>query len=149
MTNMNSTAADNEKPIGRFPSVGVVQDIDLEHLDKTSREFILDDSESKVVIAENREQADKVLAFLDESEFVKTVVVMNDDSYDRENVITFSELLQSGESHKSSADFDFEDRARLAKPDDLLTLIYTSGTTGAPKGVMLTHNNIVTNIKEN
>lgn len=109
--------------------------------------FILDDSESKVVFAEDREQTDKVLAFLDESEFLKTVVVMNDDSYDRDNVITFSELIESGEDHKSTAGFEFDERARSAKADDLLTLIYTSGTTGNPKGVMLTHNNIVTNIK--
>ena len=109
--------------------------------------FILDDCESKVVITENREQADKVLDFLDDSEFIKTVVVMDDDSYDRDNVIAFSELTQLGEDHNSSAGFDFEERARSAKADDLLTLIYTSGTTGNPKGVMLTHNNIVTNIK--
>ena len=44
------------------------------------------------------------------------------------------------------ADFDFEAAWRAVEPDDLLTLIYTSGTTGPPKGVQLTHANLVAGI---
>jgi long-chain acyl-CoA synthetase len=44
------------------------------------------------------------------------------------------------------ADFDFEQAWRAVEPDDLLTLIYTSGTTGPPKGVQLTHANLVAGI---
>jgi long-subunit acyl-CoA synthetase (AMP-forming) len=43
----------------------------------------------------------------------------------------------------AAEDFDFEAAWRAVKPDDLLTLIYTSGTTGPPKGVQLTHSNLV------
>jgi long-chain acyl-CoA synthetase len=46
------------------------------------------------------------------------------------------------ESH-GAADFDFEAAWRAVGPDDLLTLIYTSGTTGPPKGVQLTHSNLI------
>jgi long-chain acyl-CoA synthetase len=51
---------------------------------------------------------------------------------------TLAELEASG-----SADFDFDAAWRAVEPDDVLTLIYTSGTTGPPKGVQLTHANMV------
>ena len=40
-------------------------------------------------------------------------------------------------------DFDLEPRSTQVEPDDLLTLIYTSGTTGPPKGVQLSHRNLM------
>lgn len=109
--------------------------------------FILDDSQSKVIFVENREQEEKVLTFFDDSEFLKRIVVMNDDGFDKEGVHVFQDLLEMGRSHLEKPPFDFEERANSVVPDDLLTLVYTSGTTGKPKGVMLTHNNLVTNIK--
>ena len=44
-------------------------------------------------------------------------------------------------------DFDFEAAWRAVEPDDLLTLIYTSGTTGPPKGVELTHANMLAELR--
>ncbi|MFQ6676246.1 MAG: AMP-dependent synthetase/ligase [Fidelibacterota bacterium] len=109
--------------------------------------FILDDSGSKAVLVEDREQAEKVLTFFDESESLKDLIVLNDEDLQREGTHTFSALVEEGKTFKESAGFDFEERAGSAKPDDLLTLIYTSGTTGEPKGVMLTHDNLASNIK--
>jgi long-subunit acyl-CoA synthetase (AMP-forming) len=55
-------------------------------------------------------------------------------------------VVERGLDAQAPADFDFEAAWRAVQPDDLLTLIYTSGTTGPPKGVQLTHANLVAGI---
>jgi len=58
-----------------------------------------------------------------------------------EGTITLAEL-----EARTSPDFDFETSWRAVQPDDVLTIIYTSGTTGPPKGVELTHANLIAEI---
>jgi long-subunit acyl-CoA synthetase (AMP-forming) len=55
-------------------------------------------------------------------------------------------LVEDGGVEEQAPGFDFEAAWRAVQPDDLLTLIYTSGTTGPPKGVQLTHANLVAGI---
>jgi long-chain acyl-CoA synthetase len=57
---------------------------------------------------------------------------------------SWNEILELGED--TSNQNEVENRKNAVKPEDLATLIYTSGTTGRPKGVMLSHNNIVQNV---
>jgi len=116
--------------------------------------YILKHSESRVVFAEDEEQADKILEMWDDCPDLKVLVVMNDarvtgktNEGDERTIISFIDLLEQGQEYGQEKNLDFETMCKACKPDDLLTLIYTSGTTGEPKGVMLTHHNMVSNVE--
>lgn len=116
--------------------------------------YILKHSESRVVFAENEEQADKILDVWDDCPELQVLVVMNDARVtrkqaekDHRQIISFIELLDLGHGYGKDQGLDFEAQCKAHTPDDVLTLIYTSGTTGDPKGVILTHHNLVTNIE--
>ena len=71
---------------------------------------------------------------------------MDDQSDHSSNIFSFSEILEKGDGYISENGFNLKESAKTAKPEDLLTIIYTSGTTGNPKGVMLTHKNLASNV---
>jgi len=107
-------------------------------------EYILKDSNTKVLFAEDLEQLDKILSIWDNCPELNKVVVL-DNSYSGEDdkIVNLDSFLSVGEKSEGDGSSLMAD----SNPDDLLTLIYTSGTTGNPKGVMLTHDNLISNIK--
>jgi long-chain acyl-CoA synthetase len=108
-------------------------------LAESQLQFILTDCEPKVAIAEDLEQLAKIQRARVDS--IKTLVLIQGDP--PENVRRFSELVEIGKSFTGKM---FHDRLLQTRPDDLATILYTSGTTGVPKGVMLSHRNIVSNV---
>jgi long-chain acyl-CoA synthetase len=104
--------------------------------------YMLRDSGAKAAVLSTREQYEKLMAAGDLPE-LEHVVVMDAGEFD--GAESFAKLME-GAAAKQSRDAAFDAMVNEAKPDDLATIIYTSGTTGEPKGVMLTHGNLASNI---
>lgn len=113
--------------------------------------FILEHSEAKLCFASNKMIADKVMAAAIGLPNLKKIITFNKLDAQPENVSCFEDMMaaQSGSSYSpAEADKYFAECVSKHKPDDLLTIIYTSGTTGNPKGVCLSHKNILANIEQ-
>jgi long-chain acyl-CoA synthetase len=79
--------------------------------------------------------------------FEKKITVEKIITYGFENnSITFESLILLGKKAAETQKYNFEDLVKSAKADDLATIIYTSGSTGNPKGVEITHANLVSQI---
>jgi len=102
--------------------------------------FIFDDAEIKICFVENVELFKKVEGLIDQIPSLKAIYTFDEV----ERAKNWNEIMKTG---------DGGDTKRLARirgeidPEDLATIIYTSGTTGDPKGVMLSHRNITSNIE--
>jgi fatty-acyl-CoA synthase len=72
--------------------------------------------------------------------FLKNVIVLGDRQYP--GTFSWDDIMKLGDSVSDEA---LDERLNSLEPDDVINMQYTSGTTGFPKGVMLTHNNIVNN----
>ncbi len=111
-------------------------------------EFILNDSESKGIIVSNNFQLNKILKIRENCKHLKFIIVLNEiDTADKKNVFTFNEVKKLGEKCEVEHYGLLDERRGLISEDDVCTIIYTSGTTGVPKGVVLTHKNIISNVK--
>ena len=100
--------------------------------------FIVANSGSRVVIAEDQTQLDKLLEHRTELPDVSKVVLI-DGNGDGDWVITLAELEQLGKQLLADSPNAIDERVAAIGPGQLASLIYTSGTTGRPKGVRLTH----------
>ena len=103
-------------------------------------------SDSRGVIVSDQEQAAKVLEVLDDLPALEFMV-----SFDEIDVASGIECLSWGElqqrGRQSDAAAEISKRECSVQREDLATILYTSGTTGDPKGVMLSHGNILSNVK--
>lgn len=107
--------------------------------------YLLEHSESKGVFCSTQEQLDKILEVRDRLSSLDLVVVF--DPIDVDGVSRFDALVGDGESDEA-ARRRFGESLESVAPGDLASIIYTSGTTGVPKGVMLSHANMATNIRD-
>ena len=102
--------------------------------------FILNDSGARVVAVSTKTQLEKILAVRQQTP-VEQILAM--DAVETPQAVQMQELMLRGPAKPNP---EFDARSAAITPDDLATIIYTSGTTGTPKGAMLTHGNMASNI---
>jgi long-chain acyl-CoA synthetase len=112
--------------------------------------YILQDSAARAVIVSTRAQLEKIQEVRPQLPSIDVVALMDGwQTSDSPSVISLESIAERGH-HRMSAEWgagkEFKDAAKRIKPPDLATVIYTSGTTGEPKGVMLSHGNLVSNV---
>jgi long-subunit acyl-CoA synthetase (AMP-forming) len=101
-------------------------------------EYLFSDAGNRVVVTE-RQFLDRLLAVRDGGVPIDHIIVVDG--------ATAGTLSLEDVEAAAADDFDFDAAWQAVDPDDVLTLIYTSGTTGPPKGVEITHHNIVTEVR--
>lgn len=128
--------------------------------------YILPHSDAKMVFVENEVVLRKIEKNISELKNITHIIVMDSDTNalnktDHKNgkiqinpstqpfprVISMIDLIAKGKTLIESGDRRVEERVIAIQPEDLFTIIYTSGTTGEPKGVMLTHANMISQLK--
>ena len=113
--------------------------------------YILEDSGARLAIVSTRLQLDKVQEVRHLLPSLEAVIVMDSTAAAGTTSVLALEAVEERGHGRLTGEWgaakDFRDTARAVSPDDLATIIYTSGTTGEPKGVMLTHANLVANLR--
>jgi len=107
-------------------------------------EYILRDAGAVAILASTPAQVEKVLAIRERLPALRHVIAF-EPAEARAGLLELEEAMARGRAARDRNQ-DWRARALTTRPSDLATVIYTSGTTGDPKGVMLTHGNVTSNV---
>lgn len=113
-------------------------------------EYILKHSEARFLVAEDQEQVDKILLLKEKLPNLELIIY--DDPrgmrhYNQPFIKSFTHVQELGVEFAKDHPNYLENEIQKGNIDDICFIIYTSGTTGDPKGVALTHSNVITNAK--
>lgn len=109
--------------------------------------YILENSQAKLVFVSDGVQAEKAVEACHQIGRDLRVLMFDPTAPPLEGVLIWRDFLEHGRQAAADGDQRFRSGALEALPEDVATILYTSGTTGDPKGVMLTHNNLWSNVK--
>ncbi|HUR99698.1 MAG TPA: long-chain fatty acid--CoA ligase, partial [Pyrinomonadaceae bacterium] len=126
--------------------IGVIDVPIYTTLSPASVKYILNDSGARVLFLQNKSEYDRIADVLGECGFIEKLIFFDSDGIDIPDATSLSELEALGEKLRSKQPELLPGLTAAIEPADIATLIYTSGTTGEPKGVMLTHANIISNV---
>lgn len=108
--------------------------------------YILNDSSARVLFIQNKTQFARVGDAIKSCGKLERVVFFDEAEAGEFDALTLAQLEANGAHVKADNPSLLDNLKRAVEPEDLATIIYTSGTTGDPKGVMLTHDNLVSNL---
>lgn len=111
-------------------------------------EYIVKDSGSRVVFVENQEQLDKILKVRGNLEGLTHIIVWDEYSTREDaGILSLQDVAEKGRQYAEENQAVLDQRQSSVAPEDTAILIYTSGTTGPPKGSIITHKNIMAELR--
>ena len=111
--------------------------------------YLVNDSRTRVLFVEDDEQLDKALEARAHCPMLERIVIFDMEGlakFSDPMCVSFASFLAEGRARMRGREDRWEEMIAARGPDDLAILVYTSGTTGPPKGVMLSHRNILSNV---
>lgn len=108
--------------------------------------YVLNHAETSMIVAEDQEQVDKVLSLKDQLPNLRKIVFEDPRGmwgYDDPLLISYSAVLEAGRAYGKAHPDHYATELAKGGADDVAMIAYTSGTTGNPKGVMLSHRNMI------
>ena len=130
-------------------SIGAVTVPVYSTLTAAQARFIVRDAGARLAFVSTVEELDKLQQVRHDLPALEAIVVFEPVDPPSPSVLTLAALAQRGHA-RMMAEWgvarEFRDQAKTVRPGDLATIIYTSGTTGEPKGVMLSHGNLISNL---
>jgi long-chain acyl-CoA synthetase len=139
----------NNRPEWNFVDMGLLQ-IGAVHvpiyptISNEETEYILNHCDAKMIIVSDKSLFEKLKPIVEKINVIKNFYTFNEV----EGATNWKQITDLGEENEEKYKGELAKIKESVAKDDLATLIYTSGTTGMPKGVVLTHNNLVTNFIE-
>jgi long-chain acyl-CoA synthetase len=111
--------------------------------------YIIHDAGARIAFVSTAEQLEKIQRIRHELPALEAVIVFEAPEKASTSVLSLDAVAARGHARlmgEWGVGREFRDKAREVRPEQLATIIYTSGTTGEPKGVMLSHRNLVSNL---